>query len=108
MPALLPTVDDLQRMTPKQREKAAKAVRAVMDATDRFIDEAMEGRALTPEQRMEARRAVWSVIMVAEREMPDAVGRRIRNHAEALERTLATEPSWVTAARRQALLEAVL
>lgn len=107
MPAWMPTVDDLQHMTPRNREKAAKAVRAVMDATDQFIDDAVEGRRLTPEQRMEARRAVWSVVMVAEKEQPDAVGQRIRNHAEAMERVLNTEPSWVTAARRQALLEAI-
>ena len=107
MPQLLPTVDDLRHMTPQQRERAAKAVRAVLDATDAFIAEQLPGVALSREQREEARRAVWSVMQVVETEAPDKVGQRIRARARIKERQMRREPDWVTAARRQALLEAV-
>jgi hypothetical protein len=107
MPQLLPTVADLQNMTPRQRERAAKAVRAVLDETDAFIAEQLPGVQLNREQREDARRAVWSVMQVAEAECADKVGNRIRARARLLERQTRLEPVWVTAARRQALLEAV-
>lgn len=107
MPQLLPTVTELHNMTPRQRERAAKAVRQVLDATDAFIAEHLPGVDLSREQREDARRAIWSVMQVAEAESPDKVGARIRATARVRERQLRREPDWVTAARRQALLEAV-
>ena len=107
MPQLLPTVQELQQMTPRQRERAAKAVRSVLDETDAFIAEHLPGVDLSREQREDARRAIWSVMQVVETESPDKVGQRIRARARLAERQLRLEPDWVTAARRQALLEAV-
>jgi ClpP class serine protease len=107
MPQLLPTVDDLRKMTPRQRERAAKAIRAVLDETDAFIAEHLPGVALSREQREDARRAIWSVMQVAEAESPDKVGQRIRARARLREAQTRQEPAWVTAARREALLEAV-
>ena len=106
MPALMPTVEDLRRMNHRQRDKAVKAIRAVMDETDRFIDEVMEGRSLSPEQRAQARRALWSVAVVGDTP-DDGPGYEVRDRARHLERSLRTDPPWVIAARRQALLEAI-
>lgn len=105
MPQLLPTVSDLRHMTPRQRKAAAKAVRAVMDATDQFIDDVLADRRITPEQRDNARRAVWSVMRVADAHTTFA--QDVRAEAEHLEAQLRTEPNWITAARREALLDAI-
>ena len=105
MPQLIPTLDDLYRMTPRQRQKAAKAVRAVLSGTDRFIDATLGDRQLTEDQRIHARRAVWSVMQAGQD--PQVMGEKIRARARDLERDLPVEPDWVTAARRDALLQAL-
>ena len=79
----------------------------MLDVTDAFIAEQLPGVSLTPQQRETARRAVWSVMQVAEHSTSDSDAQRILDEARRAERLMRHEPVWVTAARREALLEAV-
>lgn len=116
MPQLLPTVDELRNMTPRQREKAAKVIRGILDETDAFIAEHLPGITLTPQQRDRARRAIWSVMQVSKIDPLDAAGQRIvelecERHATRGRSPgvpdYAVDTPVLVAARRQALLEAV-
>ena len=83
MPQLIPTSDDLQRMTPRQRAKVRRLIWQVLVATDRHIE----------------RESV-------KRDDIKAFGEAVRQRARDLERYMPKDPPWITAARRQALLEA--
>lgn len=116
MPQLIPTVAELQDMSPRQREKAGKAIRAVLDETDAFIAQHLPGVTLTPKQRERARRAIWSVLQVEQVDPLDEAGQRIvelecerHTHRGVRPRQpeLAQDTPLITAARRQALLEAL-
>ena len=84
MPQLIPTRDEVARMNPRQRDRARRAIWAILAETDRHIE------------RESVRR-------------DDAVafGEAVRQRARDLEAYMPKDPPWVTAARRQALLEAI-
>jgi hypothetical protein len=88
MPALIPTPDDLARMTPAQKAKVRRAIARIaleLDAAAAdLIDAAAAQRALEL--------AEW--------------GERIRTHARHLHALRTPEPPHVTEARRRTLLEA--
>ncbi len=83
MPQVIPTRDDLTRMTPKQRDRARRLIWAILAETDRHIDRQHKARD-------DAR----------------AFGEAVRERARDLEHYIPKDPPWITAARRQALLEA--
>lgn len=83
MPQVIPTQDELVRMTPKQRDRARRLIWAILAETDRHIDR-------------ESKR----------RDDAQAFGEAVRQRARDLEAYIPKDPPWVTAARRQALLEA--
>ena len=83
MPQIIPTRDEITRMTPKQRDRARRIIWAILAETDRHIER--ESRA-----RDDAR----------------AFGEAVRQRARDLEQYMPQDPPWVTAARRQALMEA--
>ena len=81
MPALIPTPDDLARMTPAQKAKVRRAIARI----------ALELDNAAAAQR-QAERQAW--------------GEAIRAQARHLHTLTTPEPDHVTAARRRALLEA--
>lgn len=83
MPQLVPSRDEITRMTPQQRARARRLIWAILAETDRHIER-------------ESRR----------RDDAHAFGESVRERARAIEAYIAQDPPWVTAARRQALLEA--
>ena len=83
MPQLIPTQDELARMTPRQRDRARRAVWAILAETDRYLDKQSQRR-----------------------DDLQAWGESVRQRARDLEAYIPKDPPWVTAARRQALLEA--
>ena len=83
MPQIIPTRDEITRMTPKQRDRARRMIWGILAETDRHIER--ESRA---------------------RDDAQAFGEAVRQRARDLERYMPQEPPWVTAARRQALMEA--
>jgi hypothetical protein len=83
MPQTMPTPNEIQRLRPEQRAK----IRRFIDQVIREMDTVIE-REMQRNQRLAA------------------CGERIRTHARALEAQLTPEPDHVTAARRQALLDA--
>ena len=88
MPALIPTPDDLARMTPAQKAKVRRAIARIALELDQaaadLIDVAAAQRALELQ--------AW--------------GERIRTHARHLHALRTPEPPHVIAARRRTLLEA--
>ena len=83
MPQVIPTRDEIVRMTPKQRDRARRLIWAILAETDRHIDRESQRRDDTK-----------------------AFGEAARQRARDLEAYIPKDPPWVTAARRQALLEA--
>ena len=83
MPQVIPTRDELVRMSPKQRDRARRLIWAILAETDRHIDR-------------ESRR----------RDDAKAFGEAVRQRARDLEAYIPHDPPWITAARRQALMEA--
>jgi len=88
MPALIPTPDELARMTPAQKSKIRRYIAQValeLDAAAAdLVDTAAAQRHLRDQQ--------W--------------GENIRAHARTLQAMRPPEPAHLTAARRQALLDA--
>ena len=87
MPALIPTPDDLARMTPAQRAKIRRYIAQVALELDEHARDLIDTRAAERQLREQQ----W--------------GERIRQHARNLQAQLPPEPAHVTAARRQALLD---
>ena len=83
MPQVIPTRDEIVRMTPKQRDRARRLIWAILAETDRHIDRESQRR-----------------------DDAQAFGEAVRQRARDLEAYMPKDPPWVTAARRQALLEA--
>lgn len=83
MPQVIPTREDLIRMTPKQRDRARRLIWAILAETDRHIERESQRR-----------------------DDAKAFGEAVRQRARDLEAYMPKDPPWVTAARRQALLEA--
>ena len=83
MPQVIPTRDEIVRMTPKQRDRARRLIWAILAETDRHIDRESQRR-----------------------DDAKAFGEAVRQRARDLEAYMPKDPPWVTAARRQALLEA--
>ena len=88
MPALVPTPEDLARMTPAQKAKVRRAIARI--ALE--LDQAAAGICNAAEAQRAAERRAW--------------GEAIRAQARHLHALTATEPDHVTAARRRTLLEA--
>ena len=87
MPALIPTPDDLARMTPTQRAKIRRFIAQVALELDDHARDLVDTRA-------------------AERQLREQQsGERIRQHARNLQAQLPPEPAHITAARRQTLLD---
>ena len=87
MPALIPTPDDLARMTPAQRAKIRRFIAQVALELDEHARDLIDTRAAERQLREQQ----W--------------GERIRQHARNLQAQLPPEPAHITAARRQALLD---
>ena len=83
MPQVIPTRDEIVRMTPKQRDRARRLIWAILAETDRHIDRESQRR-----------------------DDAKAFGEAVLQRARDLEAYIPKDPLWVTAARRQALLEA--
>jgi ApbE superfamily uncharacterized protein (UPF0280 family) len=83
MPQIIPSPDEITRMTPKQRERARRVIWAILAETDKHIDRESQRR-----------------------DNAKAFGEAVRERARDLERYIPKDPPWITAARRQALLEA--
>ena len=83
MPALIATRDELARLRPEQRAKIRRYINAVSREFDAVIDRELQRRTRLIE-----------------------CGERIRAQARALEAARTPEPDHITAARRQALLDA--
>ena len=84
MPQLIPTRDEIIGMTPKQRAKTRRLIWGVLAETDRHIDR--------ESQRHDDAKAF---------------GEAVRQRARDLEAYMPKDPPWITAQRRQALLEAI-
>lgn len=84
MPVLMPTPDELQRMTPAQRDKARRALWRIVAETDRQV-----------EHDLERANDAW------------ALGEHIRATARELEKYQRHDPPHVIAQRRQIALEAM-
>ena len=83
MPQLIPSREEITRMTPQQRARARRLIWAILAETDRHIER-------------ESRR----------RDDAHAFGEAVRERARDLEAYAPKDPPWVTAERRQALMEA--
>ena len=83
MPQLIPSRDEITRMTPQQRARARRLIWAILSETDRHIDRESQRR-----------------------DDAKAFGDAVRQRARDLEAYIPKDPPWVTEARRQALLEA--
>jgi peptidoglycan hydrolase CwlO-like protein len=88
MPALIPTPDDLARLTPSQKAKVRRLIARLALELD---EAAADVTDLAAAKRAQEQRAQ---------------GERIRAHARELQAQLPPDPPHVTAARRQALLDA--
>lgn len=88
MPALIPTPDDLARMTPAQKAKVRRAIARIALELDHAAADICNAAAA----QRQAERQAW--------------GEAIRAQARHLHTLTTPEPDHVTAARRRALLEA--
>ena len=88
MPALIPTPDDLARMTPSQKARARRAIARIALELDQAAADICNAAAA----QRQAERAAW--------------GEAIRAQARHLHSLTTPEPDHVTAARRRALIEA--
>lgn len=88
MPFLMPTADELARMSPAQKERARRAIARIALELDEAARDLVDVR--------HAQRA-------AEQQ---AFGERIRAHARTLQAQRPPDPPHVTAARRRTLLNA--
>lgn len=84
MPLVLPTPDEMRQLTPPQRDKARRAIWAILRETDERIV-----------------REVRNVTSAA------AFGEAVRQQARDLERYVPRDPPWVIQERRAQLIEAV-
>jgi hypothetical protein len=87
MPALIPTPDDLARMTPAQRAKIRRFIAQVALELDEHARDTVDLKHAERQRRQQK----W--------------GEAIRQHARNLQAQLPPEPAHITAARRQALLD---
>lgn len=83
MPQVLPSRDELARMTPQQRAKARRAIWAILAETDTYIER-------------ESRR----------RDPAVAFGQAVRERARLMERYAPRDPGYVIAERQRLLIEA--
>ena len=88
MPALIPTPDDLTRMTPAQKTKIRRFIAQVALELDAAAADLVDTAAAERQRREQQ----W--------------GENIRAHARTLQAMRPPEPPHVTAARRQNLLNA--
>ena len=88
MPALIPTPDELEQMTPSQRAKIRRYVARVALELDQAARDACDLKAAERQRRL----IKW--------------GEDVRNRARQALAELEPEPDHVTAARRRTLLEA--
>lgn len=88
MPQLVPTKDDLDRMTPAQKARARRAIARI--ALE--LDQAAADICNTAAAQRAAERHAW--------------GEAIRAQARHLQALTTPEPDHVTAARRRTLLDA--
>ena len=88
MPALVPTPDDLARMTPAQKAKVRRAIARIALELDQAAADLLDAAAAQRALELQA----W--------------GERIRAHARHLQAMRPPEPPHMTEARRQALLDA--
>lgn len=88
MPALVPTPDDLARMTPAQKAKARRAIARIALQLDQAAADICNAAAA----QRQAERQAW--------------GEAIRAQARHLHTLTTPEPDHITAARRRALIEA--
>ena len=88
MPALVPTPDDLARMTPAQKARARRAIARIALELDQAAADMCNAAAA----QRQAERQAW--------------GEAIRAQARHLQSLTTPEPDHVTAARCRTLLEA--
>lgn len=88
MPALIPTPDEIDRMTPGQRAKIRRYVAQVALELDNAARDAVDAKAAQRQRDLIA----W--------------GEEQRRNARIALANLTPEPDHITAARRQALLDA--
>ena len=88
MPALIPTPDDLARMTPAQTVKVRRAIARIALELDQAAADICDAAAAQRSRDL----AAW--------------GERIRTHARHLQATRPPEPPHLVEARRRTLLEA--
>jgi hypothetical protein len=86
MPALIPTPDELTRMTPAQRAKIRRYIAKVATEMDAAAVDALARAALRQRELTQ-----W--------------GENVRAHARQLQAQRPPEPPHLTAARRQTLLD---
>ena len=88
MPALIPTPDDLARMTPAQKAKVRRAIARIALELDQAAADICDAAHAQRAREL----AEW--------------GEQIRTHARALQATRTPEPAHITEARRRTLIEA--
>lgn len=84
MPVLMPTADEIRRMTPDQRRRVRSALWSIVRETDAQIE-----------------RVAASIDSAAE------FGRQVRDRARELEKYEPQDPDEITAQRRRDLMEAI-
>lgn len=89
MPRLVPTSDELARMSPAQKAKVRRYVAKVALELDEYAHLSLSARAAERHRDLVA----W--------------GEAIREHARNLLAAQPPEPPHITSARRQALIEAI-
>jgi hypothetical protein len=82
VPQIIPTRDEMTRMTPKQRDRARRIIWAILAETDRHIQRESERR-----------------------DDLKAFGEAVRQRARDLEQYMPKDPPWLIEQRRQQLLE---
>ena len=88
MPALIPTPDDLARMTPAQKVKVRRAIARIALELDQAAADICDAAAAQRSRDL----AAW--------------GERIRTHARHLHALTPPEPAHLIEARRRTLLDA--
>lgn len=89
MPRLIPDRDDLARMTPAQKSKIRRYIARVALELDQYAGELIDAKHARRQRDLIA----W--------------GESIRRHARNLQAARPPEPTHITQARRQALLNAI-